>query len=185
MLWRLFGLVPIIQWLSSLERTPTTNHRLLIIERLQALSMLIYYPLEHLYYFGSHSIYAVSPKRLTSFALWSTRAWAAYVVLQFLHIQEDVAVLEAKGNSLIRTMKESRDKDGDLSVSDTDIKAECREIAKKRSALLLSFIANLAYFPQTVHWSLEKGYFTNDIWMSLFGFVSGIASFKGDWDATC
>ncbi|KAG8906827.1 hypothetical protein FRB99_006002 [Tulasnella sp. 403] len=188
MLWRLFGLVPIFQWLSQLERVPPISRRLRTIERLQALSMLVYYPLEHLYYFGAHSIYNISPAKLASLSLWSTRAWTVYILLHFLHLREDVAHLIARGQALRRKLRQSREvkeKAGlDIKAPDNEVEAEIQAIKKRRTAILVDFVVNLAYFPQTVHWSLEKGYFTNDIWMSLFGFIAGIASFKGGWDAT-
>lgn len=50
------GLLPIFQWLISLERSPPPTRRLLTIERAQGWSMLAYYPMEHLYYLLSHEI---------------------------------------------------------------------------------------------------------------------------------
>ena len=144
------GLLPIIQWISSLERSPPSNKRLLNIERLQALSMLVYYPLEHLYYFGAHSVYPMSPKRLTSVSLWSSRAWAAYVVLHFFHLAEDVAVLEERAKRLRRI------KSGKELVSDeaekVDVAMEYNSIKQRRASVVTDFVANLAYFPQTLHW---------------------------------
>lgn len=46
---RFFGLLPIISWAISLanDQTAPKNPKLRAIQRLQALSMLVYYPLEH------------------------------------------------------------------------------------------------------------------------------------------
>lgn len=121
---RIWGLLPILQWQSSLERPETQpqDRRLLAIERLQVLSMLAYYPLEHLCtfipvralifvskllcgillaiyagadYLGSHSVVRISPGRLNKLGLWSCRFWAAYVLLQFFHLAEDNNMLAA------------------------------------------------------------------------------------------
>ena len=129
--------------------------------------MLAYYPLEHLYYFGSHDIYTISKKRLSSLALWSTRAWAVYVILQFLRIREDVAALETRGQALLTAMRKVRDgqvDDGDTTavlVSEADIKAERRAITKQRSKLFLGFIGNLANVPLTIHWCVVLIYFSS------------------------
>lgn len=50
------GLLPILQWLVALERSPSPTRRLLTIERAQGWSMLFYYPMEHLYYLLAHDV---------------------------------------------------------------------------------------------------------------------------------
>ncbi|KAG8959310.1 hypothetical protein FRC03_008155 [Tulasnella sp. 419] len=190
MLWRLFGLLPIIQWMSSLERSPPANRRLLTIERLQALSMLGYYPLEHLYYFGAHKIYPISAQRLSKLALWSTRFWAAYVVLQFLHIKEDMDALseraarlkQARRAQLAGKAAESANEIAEKAGAREELSHEYESIKKRKLAIIQDFIINLAYFPQTIHWSLEKGAFSNDIWTTIFGFVAAVASFKRGYE---
>ncbi|KAG8864911.1 hypothetical protein FRB96_003498 [Tulasnella sp. 330] len=186
MLFRLLGLLPTMNWASGLEKDPNPNPRLLAIERLQALSMLIYYPLDNFYFFGKHSLYPMTTQRQTNLSLWATRAWAAYVALSLLHLREDVNVLEQRGQTLrtmIKEQKETKDLVVSTGPSDSDIKAEYQAIKKKRSALVLDFIANLFWFPQAVHWSLEKGFFGNEHLLSVFGFIANIASFKKDLDA--
>lgn len=144
-----------MSWAAKLEKDPNPNPRLLAIERLQALSMLVYYPLDNLYFFGKHSLYPMTAQRQTALSLWATRAWAAYVALSLLHLREDVNVLEQRGQNLRTMMKEQKEKK-DLVIptgpSDSDVKAEYQAIKTKRSALVLDFIANLAWAPQAVHW---------------------------------
>lgn len=47
--YRLFGLLPIIQWAQSLNDPATApkDSQIRLIERLQVWSMILYYPLEH------------------------------------------------------------------------------------------------------------------------------------------
>ena len=104
------GLLPIFDWLVTLERKPPVTRKLHTIERLQAWSMLGYYPLEHIYWLLSHSII---PSTMTFPSLFpelrllekpagkqiilnggqlsriSIRFWLAYIVLQFMHFTED------------------------------------------------------------------------------------------------
>lgn len=71
MFFRIWGLLPIIQWLSSIERNRPPTRRLLTLERLQGWSMLAYYPLEHLYY----RLQSPSPAR--SVSRWTSMLWGS------------------------------------------------------------------------------------------------------------
>ncbi|GJJ08343.1 hypothetical protein Clacol_002554 [Clathrus columnatus] len=151
-LWRIWGLLPIFQWLISLERTPPQSRFLQTIERLQGFSMLIYYPLEHIYYFASHGIL---PSRLTPssrlnnrIAIWSCRAWAAYVVLQFLHLKEDHRLLKLQEDSVKHSIKiGSGTKDLDPNTISEEI-----IISRRKTALWNEFLVNVGYLPLTIHW---------------------------------
>ncbi|KAF8173042.1 hypothetical protein BJ912DRAFT_88082 [Pholiota molesta] len=186
-LWRIWGLLPIVQWLISLERSPPATRRLLTIERLQGWSMLAYYPLEHLYYLGLRGIIPstipspfslFSPKktRLTldfnKIALWSTRFWAAYVFLHFAHLIEDRKLLKQRHSSIRKA------KGTGLS------REEKKEMQERWDAFWSEVVINLGYLPLTVHWSLEKGLFKNEIWVAAFGLVAAVASFRTGWKAT-
>ena len=74
--------------------------------------MLAYYPLEHLYYLLTHSIIPNKlpvpslsggkgiPLDAGKLGIWSTRFWAAYVVLQLAHLQEDNKLLGMRERTL-------------------------------------------------------------------------------------
>ncbi|KAI0648977.1 hypothetical protein C8Q79DRAFT_484418 [Trametes meyenii] len=193
MLFRLWGLLPIFQWMISMERNPAPTRKLCTIERLQGWSMLGYYPLEHLYYLLSHSIISDKiplpsitafiplirtrpsekhiPLNLGTLGLWSTRFWAAYVVLQLAHLREDNKLLRLRERTLSKT------KTGPSA-------ADKEDISKRKRALTSELIVNLAYLPQTIHWSLEKGIFENEVWLDICGLIAGIASWKSGWEAT-
>ncbi|KAI9066301.1 hypothetical protein FKP32DRAFT_1566205 [Trametes sanguinea] len=193
MLFRIWGLLPIFQWMISMERNPAPTRKLRTIERLQGWSMLAYYPLEHLYYLLSHSI--ISDKltlpsitafipfvpsrpshkqislKLGTLGLWSTRFWAAYVMLQLAHLREDSKLLRLRERTLSKTKTGATP-------------AEKEELDKRKAALKNELIVNLAYLPQTLHWSTEKGIFENEVWLNLCGLIAGIASWKSGWQAT-
>lgn len=142
------GLLPIFQWLISLERTPPPTKYLQTVERLQGLSMLIYYPLEHIYYLASHSVLPprLSPSAATNnkIAIWSCRAWAAYVFLQFFHLKEDWKLLKLRERALKRNSEKKFD---DASPSSDQV-----EIAQRKKAILNELFVNIGYLPLTVHW---------------------------------
>jgi hypothetical protein len=150
----LLGMLPIVQWLVSLERNPQPTRKLLTIERLQAWAMLAYYPLEHLWYLRSHGIIPSSiPSPFSLFSnvkrikldanklgLWSCRFWALYVFLHFVHLREDMKLLEARQRS-IRKGK------------GTGLNAEQKQDMSQKWNMFWSDVAtNLAYFPITLHW---------------------------------
>ncbi|KAF8511510.1 peroxisomal biogenesis factor 11 [Gautieria morchelliformis] len=182
-LWRTWGLLPIIQWLIALERTPPPTKYLQTIERLQGLSMLIYYPLEHLYYFTSHSIlpsrFSPSPSANAKIAVWSCRAWAAYVVLQFLHLREDWKLLKLRERALRRDSTKTTG-DGESSLTSP----EHTEVAQRKNAIWDEFMVNVGYLPLTLHWSLQNGLFTSEAWVGIFGTIAALNSFRGGWTAT-
>jgi hypothetical protein len=149
------GLLPILKWLISLERSPPATRNLLTIERLQGWSMLAYYPLEHVYYLGSHGIIPTvitspfslftSKKRklsldLDTIGLWSCRFWAVYVVLHFAHLLEDRKLLKQRYNSLRKA------KGTGLTP------AEKSEMRQRWDAFWSEVVINLGYLPLTIHW---------------------------------
>jgi hypothetical protein len=186
-LWRLWGLIPTVHWLISLEHSTPQTNRLLTIERLQGWSMLGYYPLEHLSYLSSHGILPSSVPSIRSLfsatakpinvdsnvlGRWSCRFWALYVGLQFAHLQEDLKLL------VLRHRNMRRAKGSGLTPAEKD------ELRQRWDAYWSQVIINLADLPLTIHWSLEKGLFTNEIWVTIFGLISAIASFRSSWRAT-
>ncbi|KAG9103593.1 hypothetical protein FRC07_009962 [Ceratobasidium sp. 392] len=173
-LWNFWGLLPIIQWLTSLERSQPRSRKLLNIERLQALSMLVYYPLEHAYYLGSQSIIRISPRTSGRLAIWSCRVWLVYILLQFEHLREDMRLF-----ALETKIAKSARKGGEVSGEDTR-----RALAKRKAALWNQVLSNVGNFPLAIHWSLEKGLFGNETWVNFFGLVAALASFRGGWAAT-
>ncbi|TFK36630.1 hypothetical protein BDQ12DRAFT_699475 [Crucibulum laeve] len=191
-LWRIWGLLPIFQWLISIERNPQPTRNLLTIERLQGWSMLLYYPLEHLSYLIGHGIIPASfslaslplvsllaPSSLKSrtlslnankLGIWSCRFWALYVLLQFLHLREDKQLLIQKHRNL---------KKGKALGPN-----EKWELGRRWDAWWSEVVVNVGYAPLTVHWSLEQGIFKNDVWVGIFGLVAAVASFRAGWKAT-
>jgi len=185
--WRIWGLLPIFQWLVSLERNPPATRKLLTIERLQGWAMLAYYPLEHLYYLGSHgiipssissplSLFSSKKKKISlnpnTLALWSCRFWAIYVFLHFAHLLEDRKLLKQRHSSIRKAKGTGLTKE------------EKQEMEQRWDAFWSEVVVNLGYLPLTIHWSLEKGLFKNDVWVGVFGMVAAVASFRTGWKAT-
>ncbi|KAH9167835.1 hypothetical protein EDB89DRAFT_1995071 [Lactarius sanguifluus] len=186
-LWGLWGMLPIIQWLIALERAPPPTRRLLTIERTQGWSMLAFFPLQQLSFLRTNDLVPPAlhlptpsggkPRRVAihdgAVSLWSTRLWMTYVVLQLAHLREDRALLVKRQRALEK-----------LSAREKLQPQERAELVRRWDAWYNELAVNLSYLPMTIHWSLEKGLFRNDIWVSLFGFAAAITSFRSGWKAT-
>ncbi|KAK0446254.1 hypothetical protein EV421DRAFT_1793358 [Armillaria borealis] len=182
-LWRFWGLLPIFQWLISLERNPQPTRNLLTIERLQGWSMLGYYPLEHLSYLTSRDIIPttissplVPQKAITlkpgPMGVWSCRFWAAYVILQFAHLREDRKLLQARQRTLRRA------KGAGITES------EKQEIQNRWDSYWNEMVLNLGNLPLALNWSTEKGFIKNQVWVDILCLITALASFRGGWRAT-
>jgi hypothetical protein len=165
----------------SLERAPPPTRRLHTIERTQGWSMLAFFPLQHLSFLRTNDLIPSSlplptrPIKLNDRAvsLWSTRFWMAYVVLQLAHLREDRTLLVKRQRALDKLS--SREKLQPL---------ERVELARRWDAWYNELAVNLSFLPMTVHWSLEKGLFGNEIWVSVLGLAAAIGSFRSGWKAT-
>jgi hypothetical protein len=77
------GLIPILAALKSYLQSSTplfaTTDR--AISSLQLISLLCYYPLEHIVLLTSKSVLSIPPNRAAKYSLWSVRFWALYVML--------------------------------------------------------------------------------------------------------
>ncbi|EKM78827.1 hypothetical protein AGABI1DRAFT_114405 [Agaricus bisporus var. burnettii JB137-S8] len=185
-LWRFVGLLPILQWLISLERNQQPTRNIHVIERLQGWAMLAYYPLEHLYYLSSHGIIpntvknplrSISQRKFirldpNTLGIWSCRCWALYVILQFFHLRENRRLLRSRQKALRKA------KSTGLTP------AEKEELTQRWDAWWSEVVVNLGYLPLTIHWSLKKGLYKNELWTAIFGLIAGVASFRSGWRAT-
>lgn len=186
MLWGIWGLLPIFQWLISLERTPPPTRNLHTIERIQGWAMLGYYPLEHVSYLRSHDLIpATVPLPSPYFSntakpininagklgMWSCRFWALYVFMQFAHLREDRKLLLQRERSL---------KKGKTPA----MAGELEDLSRRWDAYWNEMVVNLGNLPLSIHWSLEKGIIKNDVWVGIFGLIGAIASFRSGWRAT-
>jgi len=172
---------------------------------------LAYYPLEHTYYLATKGAISISPSRLKKISVWSCRFWALYVILQLAHLNEDLHLLQIQKNRILSASssslsssstkgkgkereisQENTEKVGDIDVIVTTDAEEkiiernenMRIVRSKYQAILNEYIVNLGYLPLTVHWSLEKGIFSNPAWVGLFGTIAAIAQLRAGWKAT-
>lgn len=133
------GILAIIKGLSTLERSRPASRTKLNLERLQGLSMLIFYPLEYISFFSSPLapvLKGVSPNDSLKASIWSVRAWGTYVVLQ-------VALLIGEWRELVKTGRA-------LSRGESD--ADPMAVRKRKQAIAYQMVANVSRLPVILHW---------------------------------
>ncbi|CAO3680643.1 unnamed protein product [Umbelopsis ramanniana] len=176
-LLRYYGLLPMIQYMAYLEHNPSPSRLHLNLERIQNASMVIYYPLEHLYWLGAHNVIPLSEKKTNSIGIWSCRFWALWVVLEFGRIAEQYRLLKRKEKTLVKSIK-----DGEITEK-TEREQQIASIKNEKKSLLLGTVINTGYLPLTVHWSLENSSFP-DVLVGLFGGIAAVCQVYAAWQAT-
>ena len=76
--------------------------------------------------------------------MWSTRFWAAYVFLQFIHLAEDRRLLKVKEKALRKEKAKG--------IAPEEKTLELAELANRWDALYNELIVNIGYLPLTIHW---------------------------------
>lgn len=142
------GILPIIKWLSAMERAPrsadSSGSRLpLTLERLQGLSMLAFYILESISFFSSPAApilpqSIITPARSGLAQLWAVRAWGLYTAIQLANLV---------GQHIALTKEERA-----LAKMETTVNHPANNIKKKKAAVTLSLLENGAFAPLIVHW---------------------------------
>lgn len=185
-LYRLFGIFPIIAWAQSLNdpATQPKDKQHLMIQKLQAWSMLLYYPLEHLYYLAGKGVFKISPARIGTIAVWSCRFWAAYVVLQIFHIRRSFQLLSLERTRVVRAARERVRSGSATSEELQQEKADLQRLAAQEKSLKNDCWVQAGYLPLTAHWSLPGGLLPNNVWVGVCGTVAAVAGLKGVWRRT-
>jgi hypothetical protein len=131
------GIMGIAKALSALERSQPASRTQLTLQRLQGLSMLVYYPLEYVSFFSSPFaplLSDVSPAMSAKAQLWSIRAWGVYVGLQILLLRHEWKSIARKEYG-------------------TDVKGQDKAALKKRKfAIVCGLVANISRLPVILHW---------------------------------
>ncbi|KAJ3023683.1 UNVERIFIED_CONTAM: hypothetical protein HDU68_008505 [Siphonaria sp. JEL0065] len=172
-LLRYYGLIPLFQWIIFSERNPPSTPFLRLIYRLQNLANLGYYPLEHIYYLASHKVIQLTEETKNRVGIWSCRFWAAYVTLYFLQLHQEHRLLENRQLQLSQRQRSNAEPKEVL-------RAEQKAISNEYQSLIVNTIINSAYFPLTLHWSVEKSWFP-EMGVGLCGSVAAVAQIYSAW----
>jgi len=179
--YRLWDLISIIQWLRSLNSLPRSGSKPVQIERLQVMTMLIYYPLEHVYFLASKGIVPLPAGLINRAALYSCRAWAGYTILHFFHLWEELKRLEPERRRL-QALQMGSDKAS--SPPSSALASSLQEMDERRAAVINGLVVNLAYTPLTIHWSLPNGLYNSETITGICGLVAAVAQLRAGWKAS-
>ncbi|KAI9295626.1 hypothetical protein K502DRAFT_341559 [Neoconidiobolus thromboides FSU 785] len=153
-LFRFRGSLPLIA--KSLQGALTNNTHVTLPMKLQLVSMLFYYPLEHIYWLGSHSVLPVSPKTIMLSAKYSCRAWLIYNLVELYNII-------IKYQKLIKMEKEEE--------------FELKSVAKKEKyELSVHTFSMICYTYMATHYSLDQSPF-NPTSVDVAGFAAALAAY--------
>ena len=123
-----------------IEHNPPATALLLQIERIQNLTMILYYPLEHIWWLAYHKVITISDARMNKIGVWSCRFWAIYVILQFWHLATEWRLHKKQCRNVIKKVDEDED----------EIRKEKRKLKATGERIIRDTIANIGYLPLTV-----------------------------------
>jgi len=167
-----WGILAVMKGLSALERSSHASLAQLNLQRIQGISMLIFYPLEYISFFSSPLapvLYGVSASKSLRAQIWSIRTWGAYVVLQ-------IVLLGQEWKELVR--KERSPTTGIADVKDNN------SIRKRKRAITYQLLANIFRLPVILHWSVVGGIYNGDMLTNILSFISSLAALRGGWEST-
>ncbi|WVQ80152.1 hypothetical protein IAT38_002257 [Cryptococcus sp. DSM 104549] len=208
---RAFGLLPILSWLLSLHPKPLVSlrsfassiasgkvfHSEKTLPTLQAVSLLLYYPLEHLSWLASKGVVPLEPATVGKATLWSVRFWALYVVLEICRLRNvyyslnnrtralkaaakpEVTASEAEGYEL----QEGSDAKGvdEKAGSAEDKVATKQALVNDWAVWKNAVLVNSGYAPLTIHWSTPGGLWTNPLITGVLGSVAAVGQIQKQW----
>jgi hypothetical protein len=165
---RLFGLLSTIEGLKKDGGAcGETDHLLKYIAKIQTWSMMLYYPLEHMYWLSWQGIWPT--KYGDDFSLWSCRAWVVYILLDMIGDSYRLCRLKTEKNRVIaiinsRMSKLSSSRTPILSsLSDTQeidlnnqYQSQLARIDQHIWVIYVKIGINLCDLPLAVTWSLRS-----------------------------
>jgi hypothetical protein len=163
---RLWGLLGMWSWGKGVLKSPPKDVLLRRIAYAQVLVNVVFQYFENGAYLASKGVLGWSGKKQTQAWLWSSRAWAAHVGLEFVRLGRVVALKRRRG--VDEKEKEKEEGEGEK---------EWWEGWRKE------LLINGAYAPLTVHWSLEQG-LLGELSVGLLGTLVGVVNLSTLWKRT-
>ncbi|TGZ83032.1 hypothetical protein EX30DRAFT_146838 [Ascodesmis nigricans] len=160
MFLRLWGLFGMYAWAQSHIAAPPTDRIVNYLVSAQIGVNTIYQILENLAYLNGLNIVGFSKKTEGKMWIWSTRCWAAHIVLEFLRLER------------VRYMRAKKRK-----------RSGSKEDKEETVAWRKAWVSNAAYLPLSLHWSTEKG-LISDTAIGAFGVIASGIGFRETWRKT-
>jgi len=183
----LWGFLGIMKGLSALERNKPASQTQLTLQRVQGISMLVFYPLEFISFFSAPFAPVLVPRWITpkqggQAALWSIRAWLVYVIAQVGLLVREREVI--RGQEMEIRAKDSGNEKVATPEEHEAIRANKEGTTKRKMQIVYQLAANLSRLPVIMHWSVEGGIYPYEILTAILSLISALAAFKGGWENT-
>ncbi|EEH49600.1 uncharacterized protein PADG_05679 [Paracoccidioides brasiliensis Pb18] len=188
---RLLGLLSLWSWGSATLRKPPTDPILCAIACTQVTANVLYQILENVAHLASKGVLnrrAVERwGSLGKWYVWSTRAWLAHVLLEFVRVWREYVL----AREMRKKNAELRGDVGDTEKGGRDEEEEEEEEGEKKSARRAevsgwkkSLLNSLAWLPLCVHWSFEGGVGVPDQLVGLLSMAAGAWGVHDMWNVT-
>ncbi|CZT01083.1 uncharacterized protein RAG0_08887 [Rhynchosporium agropyri] len=159
---RLWGLLGMYSWGKQVWSQDGGDQVVRSIAGVQVLSNVAFQYLENMAYLSSKGVWDWSPEKQGKAWVWSSRFWAAHVLLDLVRLGRE--------RSVQRKVVRFKGREEEAEKDEEEFWARWRR----------QLVINLAYAPLTVHWSLEKG-LVGEFWVGVFGSVAGLAGLRELW----
>jgi len=186
----LWGFLGIMKGLSALERNKPASQTQLTLQRIQGISMLIFYPLEFISFFSAPFAPVLAPRWITpkqggQAALWSIRAWLVYVIAQVgLLVREREAIREQEMEIQVKVPGNEKELEAATPEEHEATRAEKERKTRRKMQIIYQLAANVSRLPVIMHWSVEGGIYPYEILTPILSLISALAAFKGGWENT-
>ena len=163
------GFLGIMKGLSALERNKPASQTQLTLQRVQGISMLIFYPLEFISFFSAPFAPVLAPRWITpkqggQAALWSIRAWLVYVIAQVgLLVREREAIREQEMEIRAKASGNEKELEAATPEEHEAVRAEKERTTRRKTQIVYQLVANVSRLPVIMHWCVS---FTDTIYWS-------------------
>lgn len=163
---RMWGLLDIYTWGRSTYLSGPKDPVIKSLVWAQIAVNFLFQYLENGAYLASKGVFQWDKAKETKWWLWSSRFWAAHVVLDFGRLARVWYTTSQE-----KKISEEGEKEAKIAR-----KAEAERWWRE-------VIVNAAYAPLTLHWSLEQGA-VSESWVGFLGTVAGVVGVRQKWKAT-
>jgi hypothetical protein len=163
---RLWALLDMWSWGVRLWRAPPADAVLRGVAYAQVGTMVLYQYLENGAYLASKGVLGFNRQKIARLYAWSSRFWAAYVLLEFGRLARVRALRKAAGPP-----SRGEEKEGKM------------EREKEEAKWWRELYANAAWAPLTIHWSTEAGW-ASEGQVAVLGLIAGWLGLREAWKET-
>ncbi|MCJ1413384.1 hypothetical protein MMC19_007489 [Ptychographa xylographoides] len=179
---RLPALLSIWSWAAAVIRSPPSDPILRVIAYAQVSACAIFQYLENAAYLGSKGVILRKDREgwVGKWYIWSARFWMAHVILEFGKLGRGLILRRQQiaGDAEVTGADTEGKELGIRGLEDIDIKRRDEEHTWWKNIYI-----NTAWFPLTIHYSMEGG-FAGEAQVALLGLFAGVVGLREIWQAT-